>query len=308
MRMKKVWMTGMLILMMLGFFLFFCGMEVKSEMNQPEFVMGDWWEYEGSYWYNGIKSNMNFTGRIEVKGCKEINLVGKNFSVKVISANTSIMSNGVSIFYSNFTSYFDIKTEHCVGAFAEIWGRDAEGTHKNIAKFIFDPLEKTGLWGQVCQIPEVASAPSFIEYPLVVGRSYETKINYISESEYIGNELHEKDKNNGSNVAKYECIGKENINVKAGTYECYVLQNTTYNEKQEFKILGYFSEKVGIGPVKTEIIIQNLDTKEEIYHHTVELTSFRYSGITEDNGESTPGFEVFLLMVGIGIILIWKRW
>ena len=307
MRMKKVWMAGTLILIILGFFSFFCGMEVKSEMNQPEFVMGDWWEYEGSYWYNGIKSNMNFTGRIEVKGCKEINLVGKNFNVKVISANTSIISNGVSIFYSNFTSYFDIKTEHCVGAFAEIWGRDAEGTHKNIAKFIFDPLERAGLWGQVCQIPEVASAPSFIEYPLIVGRSYEIKINYTSESEYIGNESHEKDKNNGSNVAKYECIRKEIINVKAGAYECYVLQNTTYNKKQECKILGYFSEEVGIGPVKTEIIIKNLDTNEEEIRHTVELTSFKYSGNTESNGESTPGFEVFLLMVGIGILLVWKK-
>ena len=311
MRMKKIWIIGIFILMMLESSTFFYNIEAKAEMNQPEFVMGDWWEYEGSYWWKdkGVRPDFSFSGKIEIKDIQNISLMENKFDAIVVLTSDTIYVNDSPWGILNITSYYSVSNKLCLGYVAEEY-RVIENTPKKMGLYInaFDPPVGTGFWLQVCWTEGSQDTPPFIMYPISIGKSWKMQTNITLQIINISNGKIEYEDIEYKNW-EYECIGKENVKTKAGTYECYLLQYKTYDEfdKETITYMGYFSEKVGMGPVKTEIIIQNLDTKEEIYRHTVELTSFKYSGNMESNGESTPGFEVFLLMVGIGILLVWKK-
>ena len=67
-------------------------------MNKPEFIEGDYWEYDIQLKIQELNLTINGTSRIEIHNIQNITIDDSNYSTHIVSDNTILIEN-----YSNYT-------------------------------------------------------------------------------------------------------------------------------------------------------------------------------------------------------------
>jgi hypothetical protein len=227
---------------------------VISDAELPEWEVGDKWSYETPYY------GLTLEERREVTNITTINVNGTNYDVYVLQTTAS------SLPWGDFTSYNYISISNmALVRTMVIWSYGTNGTET--ITIYQPPLEN-------------------FDFPLSVGKTWTstyTSSQYDETTGYI----------NWTETLYYQVTGTEKIKVKAGTFKCYVIEES--NEWGDISQRTWYSSEV-----------KNSVKKEDIGRITIEkqLTSYSIKGMGDEEKFGIPTRFIIILIISIPIILI----
>jgi len=262
----------------IGFFVWFvllsmllCFFEpVSAEMQKPEWQVGDFWEYEMAIFYPN--SNFSAKGKLEIKEEKTItvNLTEYNVYEQIGSFNFTNMDLNYA-FYYNKSNLAELKL---------VAYSSSPGVTYHV-EYTYDP-------------------PLDYDWPLKVGDSWQVETTETVYDESNSSVFSEEITKN------YECLRKTEVNIPAGSYNCYEVKS--WNEKDDKSkeyLIEYYSTEVG-NTVKQE------QYSNDSLHVSMILTSYKYGSQSNDSSDEDfkIGFEfvfiVFIMLV-VMFIFIWRH-
>lgn len=250
---KKMWGIAFTLLLFFDIFLFLTP-SVIGDAELPEWEVGDKWNYETPYY--GLISRETK----EVTNITTINVNGTNYDVYVLQTTSS------SLPWGDFTTYNFISIDNM--AIIKTRAIQSYGTNETEIVTTYQPPKRN------------------FDFPLSVGKTWTstyTSSQYNETTGYI----------NWTETQYYQVIATEKIKVKAGTFNCFVIEES--NEWGDIgQRLWYSSE------------VKNLVKLEDIYRITIEseLTSYSVKGMDDEEGFGIPTLFYILLIIFIPIILI----
>lgn len=226
---------------------------VKAEAELPKWSVGDKWVYE-TYYYG-----LTLETKTEIINITTINVNDTNYEVYVAHSTSSApWTASISDKYVLTENMATVKT-------VTIWGY---AENKTETMTTYQPPKKD------------------FDFPLSVGKNWTTTYTYFQNSESLGNFTK-------TEIKYYNVTGIETITVKAGTFECYVIEDT---------------DKYGVVYTKTWYSpkVKNSVRTEETYRITITTDLASYSikrGGDEDDFDLLVIPYVMLLII-IPIILV----
>lgn len=216
-----------------------------SFLEKPKWKERDYWKYEMGTIRNGNKGNISTT----IIGRENITI--NNITYHCI-VSKSVFSGKIRINYIDEKSLATVK------------------------EIIYNNETKEKIYN---------TPSSFIQYPIFIGKKWETTTDWENTTATIF----------------LECIGKKDITTKAGRFSCYVIKanypfNGTVNPY--FYQLIYVSGRAG-NIVRMEYY-GNMEGNETLVGY-IELVSFRYSAGIEQHGY--PVIYVIIVTIGGAIII-----
>jgi hypothetical protein len=241
---------------------------VSADKEKPVLHEGDYWNYDVIMTTSG--RNIIGTERYEVKTTESISINEAQYDAHIVNfiANISTVISGTTL----------LRNIDSINYYRE--------SDFSLMKYVTDDSE-LGHYEVVYQSPFVG-----IEWPITFGKSWERKTN-ITMTNSSGPIKMEQ-------TFQYECIGETDVNTSAGLFTCYIVKNYEKGSESTNYSLWYYSSKVGFEPVLNEYYIDG------VLYKSSKLTSFQYTP-TPDNQESTPGFELILVLFAVALVLFWQR-
>lgn len=109
---------------------------------------------------------------------------------------------------------------------------------------------------------------------------------------------------NKTETKNFEYISEEKVDVPAGSFNTYVIKQTTVGESNY--TLEYYDKETKILVKMVEYFGTNIPTNSEMVLMSYDISSSK----SEDKDESedkSPGFEILLIFTSIIAILVWKK-
>lgn len=227
---------------------------VCGDAENPKWEVGDRWVYETPYYGACIKE------RKEVINITTINVNNTDYEVYVVKSS-------VSNWIADITTYGYYLINNL--AIIKIEGVWDSGTNKTETVVIYDPPKQEYV------------------FPLFVGKTWISTYKRSQESDISGSL-------NATDTLHYNVTGIETIKVKAGTFECYVIEESEGGGHVDNII--WYSPKVKNWVKRKEnprIIIET------------ELISYKVAGLEENefNFFSIP-YLLFIILISVIIVAL----
>ena len=258
----------------------------SADMNKPEFIIGDYWEYDIKFTIQELNLTINGTSRIEILGIQNITIDNSEYNTYIVSDNIILRDN-----YSNYT--LDLSSS--AFKYYRISDNSLLSYHKISLMYGYSEI--------VYSYPFVG-----LLWPIREGISWKRSTTgiYTNSSGSSSEEI----------TFYYDCIGEQYVNTNAGTFQCYIIKIHTGSDKNY--TLSYRSPDVGYFEVKSEEYQNNILIRD------ITLKSYKYSPLIDneeeksnaDNNnpdqkntdiEDTPFLEIIFILITLILIVISKN-
>jgi hypothetical protein len=256
-------------------------------MNKPEFIEGDYWEYDIKLKIQELNLTINGSSKIEIHGIQNVTIDNSVYSAHIVSDNIFLRDN-----YSNYT--LDLSSSAI--KYYRVSDNSLISYHKISLMYGYSEI--------VYSYPFVG-----LLWPIREGISWKrsTTGTYTNNTGISSDEI----------TFYYDCIGETYLNTSTGFFPCYIIKIYTASNKNY--TLSYRSPETGYFEVKSEeyknnILIKEMTLKSYKYSPLInneEKTNGENDDITNNNNptktKDTPSLEIIFILISLILITILRK-
>jgi len=214
------------IIVSLTLFMLFVGLCLSSISSatilKPQAGVGDYWNYEGSYYGIPITSTTSITGRTN------ITVDNETYDVFVEFTTIDGSIEGIASVHFNFTTYIRVSDY---------------ATVKTVEHYNYSTTNQTAL----LHYESIYSPPQDImQYPVEVGETWQNQYNVTKI------DLGTMNVSETFEIEYVKCERADTESVAGKEINCYVIKIAESEEDQSSYTLMWISSSVGLEAVKTE--------------------------------------------------------
>jgi hypothetical protein len=245
----------------------------SAELSKPQITVGDYWNYNGNYFGTTANFGVTITERTNITVENEVYDVF--VSVSIVEGTGP---NNASL-HRTQTVFLRVSDDAVV---------------KIIDYFNYS----SGILNQTSACEYIYSPPlDMMHYPINVEEKWENQYT-VKTIDLLATNTSEQQMNES-----YECERTTSEQEMGKEFDCYVVKKTEFTRDGRFDTWYYLSPLVGSEPVRMDIEFNGARIV------SLRLTSYNvaHPGEAENKGKETPGFELILIAIAMGFILVWKR-